>query len=72
MRYLYILIVCLTAGIYADNYNKISLSDSKKNLSYEIFKKLEKDHYLKKINKNNLNFQYFEAIFERLDENKIY
>ncbi len=72
MRYLYILIVCLTAGIYADSYNKISLSDSKKDLSYEIFKKLERDHYLKKINKNNLNFQYFEAIFERLDENKNY
>ena len=72
MRYLYIFIVCLTVSIYADNYNKILLSDSKKDLSFEIFKKLEREHYLKKIDKNNLNFQYFEAIFERLDENKNY
>ena len=72
MRYLYIFIVCLTVSIYADSYNKILLSDSKKDLSFEIFKKLEREHYLKKIDKNNLNFQYFEAIFERLDENKNY
>ena len=72
MRYLYIFIVCLTVSIYADNYNKILLSDSKKDLSFEIFKKLEREHYLKKIDKNNLNFRYFEAIFERLDENKNY
>ena len=72
MRYLYIFIVCLSVSIYADSYNKILLSDSKKDLSFEIFKKLEREHYLKKIDKNNLNFQYFEAIFERLDENKNY
>ena len=72
MRYLYIFIVCLTVSIYADSYNKILLSDSKKDLSFEIFKKLEREHYLKKIDKNNLNFRYFEAIFERLDENKNY
>lgn len=72
MRYLYIFIVCLSVSIYADSYNKILLSDSKKDLSFEIFKKLEREHYLKKIDKNNLNFRYFEAIFERLDENKNY
>ena len=72
MRYLYIFIICLSVSIYADSYNKILLSDSKKDLSFEIFKKLEREHYLKKIDKNNLNFQYFEAIFERLDENKNY
>ncbi|MAR94829.1 MAG: peptidase [Gammaproteobacteria bacterium] len=72
MRYLYISIVCLTVSIYADSYNKILLSDSKKDLSFEIFKKLERDHYLKKIDKNDLNFRYFEAMFERLDENKNY
>ena len=72
MRYLYIFIVCLTTSIYADSYNKILLSDSKKDLSYEIFKKLERNHYLKKIDKNNLNSRYFEAIFEKLDENKYY
>ena len=72
MRYLYIFIICLSVSIYADSYNKILLSDSKKDLSFEIFKKLEREHYLKKIDKNNLNFRYFEAIFERLDENKNY
>ena len=47
MRYLYIFIVCLTVSIYADSYNKILLSDSKKDLSFEIFNKLEREHYLK-------------------------
>ena len=41
-------------------------------MSYEIFKKLEKEHYLRKIDKDNLNSQYFEAIFDRLDKNKNY
>ena len=72
MRYLYILTIILATSIYANSYNKIELSDSKKELSYEIFKKLEKEHYLRKIDKDNLNFQYFEAIFDRLDKNKNY
>ena len=72
MRYLYILIIILAANIYANSYNKIELSETKKELSYEILKKLEKEHYLRKIDKNNLNSQYFEAIFDRLDENKNY
>ncbi len=72
MRYLYILTIILAANIYANSYNKIELSETKKELSYEILKKLEKEHYLRKIDKNNLNSQYFEAIFDRLDENKNY
>jgi len=72
MRYLYILTIILTTSIYANSYNKIELSETKKELSYEIFKKLEKEHYLRKIYKDNLNSQYFEAIFERLDKNKNY
>tara|TARA_B100000530_G_scaffold84682_1_gene51540 strand:+ start:911 stop:2950 length:2040 start_codon:yes stop_codon:yes gene_type:complete len=72
MRYLYILTIILATSIYADSYNKIELSETKKELSYEIFKKLEKEHYLRKIDKDNLNSQYFEAIFERLDKNKNY
>ena len=72
MRYLYILTIILAANIYANSYNKIELSETKKELSYEIFKKLEKEHYLRKIDKDNLNSQYFEAIFDRLDENKNY
>ena len=72
MRYLYILTIILAISIYADSYNKIELSETKKELSYEIFKKLEKEHYLRKIDKDNLNSQYFEAIFDRLDKNKNY
>ncbi len=72
MRYLYILTIILATSIYANSYNKIELSETKKELSYEIFKKLEKEHYLRKIDKDNLNSQYFEAIFERLDKNKNY
>ena len=72
MHHLYILTIILTTAIYANSYNKIELSENKKDLSYEIFKKLEKEHYLRKIDKDNLNSQYFEAIFERLDENKNY
>ena len=72
MRYLYILTIILATSIYANNYNKIELSETKKELSYEIFKKLEKEHYLRKIDKDNLNSQYFEAIFDRLDKNKNY
>ena len=72
MRYLYILTIILATSIYANSYNKIELSETKKELSYEILKKLEKEHYLRKIDKDNLNSQYFEAIFDRLDENKNY
>ena len=72
MRYLYILTIILATSIYADSYNKIELSETKKELSYEIFKKLDKEHYLRKIDKDNLNSQYFEAIFDRLDKNKNY
>ena len=72
MRYLYILTIILATSIYANSYNKIELSETKKELSYEILKKLEKEHYLRKIDKDNLNFQYFEAIFDRLDKNKNY
>ena len=72
MRYLYILTIILATSIYANSYNKIELSETKKELSYEILKKLEKEHYLRKIDKDNLNSQYFEAIFDRLDKNKNY
>ena len=70
MRYIYILIIIFSVGVYSDNYNKIDLSENKRNLSNEIFNKLEKEHYLKKIDKNNFNKKYFDAIIERLDENK--
>ena len=58
--------------VFSNEYINIELSDSKKSLSKEIFKKLEKEHYLKKINKNNFNERYIKAIFEKLDKNKTY
>ena len=70
MRYIYILIIIFSIGVSSDNYNNIDLSENKRNLSNEIFNKLEEEHYLKKIDKNNFNKKYFDAIIERLDENK--
>ena len=58
--------------VFSNEYINIELSDSKKSLSNEIFKKLEKEHYLKKINKDNFNERYVKAIFEKLDKNKTY
>ena len=58
--------------VFSNEYINIELSDSKKSLSKEIFKKLEKEHYLKKINKDNFNERYVKAIFEKLDKNKTY
>ena len=65
-----ILFLLLCTFIIADDYVKIEISDSKKELSKEIFKKLERDHYLKKIKKDNLNEDYLLAIIERVDESK--
>ena len=70
MRYLFILIFIFITEVYSDTYNKVELSKIKKELSREIFKKLERDHYLKKIKKDNLNEDYFLAIIERVDESK--
>ena len=70
MRYLFILIFIFSTEVFSDTYNKVELSEIKKELSREIFKKLEKDHYLKKIKKDNLNEDYFSAIIERVDESK--
>ena len=66
------LFLFLCTFVFANEYVNIELSDSKKNLSKEIFKKLEKEHYLKKINKDNFNERYIKAIIEKLDKNKTY
>ena len=58
--------------VFSNEYINIELTDSKRSLSKEIFKKLEKEHYLKKINKDNFNERYIKAIFEKLDKNKTY
>ena len=66
------LFLFLCTFVFANEYVNIELSDSKNGLSKEIFKKLEKEHYLKKINKDNFNERYIKAIFEKLDKNKTY
>ena len=58
------------AFVFANEYEFIELSNNKEKLSKEIFKKLEREHYLKEFNKDNFNKKYFEAIIEKLDESK--
>ncbi len=65
---LYILLLC--SFVVAEEYISIELSDSKKDLSREIFKKLNKEHYIREIDKDNFNEGYFEAIIEKLDKEK--
>ena len=63
-------ILLLSTFIIANEYTNIELSDSKRELSKEIFNKLEKEHYIKEINKDDFNERYFKAIIERLDKEK--
>ena len=58
------------AFVFANEYEFIELSNNKEKLSKEIFKKLEREHYLKEFDKDNFNKRYFEAIIEKLDESK--
>ena len=64
-----IFLLCCTF-VFANEYEFIELSNNKEKLSKEIFKKLEREHYLKEFNKDNFNKRYFEAIIEKLDESK--
>ena len=63
-------ILLLSTFIIANEYTNIELSDSKRELSKEIFNKLEKEHFIKEINKDDFNERYFKAIIERLDKEK--
>lgn len=63
-------ILLLCSFVIAEEYISIELSDSKKELSQEIFKKLNNEHYIKEIDKENFNERYFEAIIEKLDKEK--
>ena len=63
-------ILLLCSFVIADEYVGIELSDSKKELSQEIFRKLNNEHYIKDIDKENFNERYFEAIIEKLDKEK--
>ncbi len=63
-------ILLLCSFVVAEEYISIELSDSKKDLSQEIFKKLNKEHFIREIDKDNFNEEYFEAIIEKLDKEK--
>ena len=63
-------ILLLCSFVIAEEYIGIELSDSKKELSQEIFKKLNNEHYIQEIDKDNFNERYFEAIIEKLDKEK--
>ena len=63
-------ILLLCSFVIAEEYISIELSDSKKELSQEIFKKLNNEHYIKEIDKDDFNERYFEAIIEKLDKEK--
>ena len=63
-------ILLLCSFVIAEEYVGIELSDSKKELSQEIFRKLNNEHYIKDIDKDNFNERYFEAIIEKLDKEK--
>ena len=63
-------ILLLCSFVIAEEYISIELSDSKKELSQEIFKKLNNEHYIQEIDKDNFNERDFEAIIEKLDKEK--
>ena len=65
-----IFLLLLSSISYTDEYKHIQLSDTKKELSDEIFSKIERSHYLGKISKDNFNLKFFEAIIKKIDENK--
>ena len=63
-------ILLLCSFVIAEEYISIELSNSKKELSQEIFKKLNKEHYIREIDKDNFKEGYFEAMIEKLDKEK--
>ena len=71
-KYIYFIIIIFSIAVNALEYTPIELSQNKKNLSNEIYVKLENNHYLGNIDKTNFNLNYFLAIFEKLDEGKNY
>jgi len=71
-KYIYFIIIIFSIAVNALEYTPIELSQNKKNLSNEIYVKLENNHYLGNIDKTNFNLNYFLAIFEKLDESKNY
>ena len=58
MKFLYFLALIFTISLSA--YESIELSQNKKDLSKEIYSKLEKDHFLKKKDKTDFNKKYIQ------------
>ena len=72
MRFYLIFIVIFSIHISSEIYEKIHISEKKKDLSNEIFKKLSREHYVRNFDDQDFNKKYFEAIFQRLDKEKNY
>ena len=72
MKYLYLFICILTINVFAYEYKLIEVSESKKNLSNEIYWILQRDHFQENIDKTDFNKRYIQAIIEKLDKNKNY
>ena len=72
MNYLYFFIFVFAINNIAEDYETIELSPTKKDLSKEVYSKLENDHVSKENDKNHFNERYVQAIFEKLDKNKNY
>ena len=70
MKFLYFLALIFTISLSA--YESIELSQNKKDLSKEIYSKLEKDHFLKKKDKTDFNKKYIQALIKKLDKDKNY
>ena len=72
MRFYLIFVVIFSILTSSETYEKINISEKKKDLSNEIYKKLSREHYVRNFNDQDFNKKYFEAIFDRLDEEKNY
>ena len=68
---LFLIFIFSSFDISAD-YKHLNISDEKINLSFEIYKKLKKDHFYKISDPAKLNQDYIEALINELDENKRY
>ena len=66
------LIACGNSTYEPQEYISTNLTDEKIDLSKEVFKKLQKEHYIKNFVKDGFNDKYIDALIERLDENKLY
>lgn len=72
MRFYLIFVVIFSILTSSETYEKINISEKKKDLSNEIYKKLSREHYVRNFNDQDFNKKYFEAIFDRLDGGKNY